>query len=89
MRPIHCPLPPPGLYQKRKTSRRIIRNALGDRVDHVWVPPEFTFCGAKQGNEDLNMAFPTNRIPSQPACDPIHPKTKSPDEHSGDGADCS
>lgn len=28
--------------KNKKNSRRIIRNALRDRVDHVWVPPELS-----------------------------------------------
>lgn len=78
MRPIHCPPPTP--EKKTKNSRRIIRNAWRDFVDHVWVSPEFTFWGAKQGNEDLNLTSQQTGAPFCPpaaACDPIQPKTKT------------
>lgn len=75
------------IRKKTQNSRRIFRDALRDFADLVWVPAEFPVCGAKQGNEDLNMTPQQTGAPfSLPAaaCDPIHPKTKSPDEHSGD-----
>lgn len=52
---------------------RIIRNALGDCVDHVWVPPAFTFLGAKQGNEAVNM---TSQQTGAPFSLPVIPSTR-------------
>lgn len=77
MWPIHCPLLPSGLYQKKKNSKRIIRNALRDSVDHVWVSPVFTFWCAKQGNEDLIMTPQQTGAPSSLPVIPSRLKQKA------------